>query len=68
MSMTAQDVHTMLLRLGDTATAEHSQRFFKTGTGEYGEGDQFLGIRVPILRAKVKQHRICLQTNTPYFP
>ncbi|MEM8535226.1 MAG: DNA alkylation repair protein [Chloroflexota bacterium] len=55
--MTAQDVHTMLLRLGDTATAAHSQRFFKTGPGEYGEGDQFLGIRVPILRAQVKQCR-----------
>lgn len=57
MSMTAQDVHTMLLRLGDTTTAAHSQRFFKTGPGEYGEGDQFLGIRVPILRAQVKQCR-----------
>ena len=57
MGMTAHDVHTTLLRLGDTATATHSQRFFKTGLGEYGEGDQFLGIRVPVLRAQVKQCR-----------
>ena len=37
--------------------ARISQRFFKTGPGEYGEGDQFIGLTVPQIRRLAHQYR-----------
>jgi len=51
---TAAAVHRHLLTLANPDQAKVSQWFFKTGPGEYGEGDQFLGIRVPVLRTQVR--------------
>ena len=55
--MKAKQISKFLRSLADPAIAQHSQRFFKTGKGEYGEGDQFLGIRVPLLREYAKKHQ-----------
>ena len=48
--MNAETVRKQLLSLGSPEKAEHSKYFFKTGKGEYGEGDRFIGCTVPEIR------------------
>jgi 3-methyladenine DNA glycosylase AlkD len=53
----ATKITKQLKALENETAAEHAQRFFKTGPGQYGEGDLFLGITVPVLRKLAKEHR-----------
>lgn len=50
MSDTVAMIINNLEALSNPGAALFVQRFFKTGPGEYGEGDLFRGIRVPVLR------------------
>lgn len=46
-----------LKRYSDSKMAQKSKQFFKTGKGEYGEGDLFIGISVPKLRTIAKKFK-----------
>ncbi|MES0490384.1 MAG: DNA alkylation repair protein [Leptospirales bacterium] len=50
MSQTAEQVKTDLRAYSNAKNAANLQRFFKTAKGDYGEGDKFLGIKVPEIR------------------
>ncbi len=50
MEYTAAVITERLEALASLEAARIAQRFFKTGAGQYGEGDLFRGIRVPVLR------------------
>lgn len=51
-----EQYHNDFLQHANSKRAVGVARFFKTGVGEYGEGDQFLGLTVPMVRTVVKKY------------
>ena len=51
---TAREIIDYMETLRDEEQRLNLMRFFKTGPGEYGEGDEFLGLKVPLTREVVK--------------
>ena len=54
--MAVQKIQKKIRALADRKKARILQGFFKTGPGEYGEGDVFLGIPVPAIRKLAREH------------
>ena len=52
-----RELRKRLRRFASARDAQFLQHFFKTGPGEYGEGDQFIGVRVPAVRRLVCEFR-----------
>ena len=61
--MDYQEINQHLLSLADQDIADHCLRFFKTAPGEYGFGDRFLGIRIPVIRQQVKRYQAASLTT-----
>lgn len=54
--MNAETIINEVISAGDPKRATATARFFKTGKGEYGEGDLFLGLTNPIVRSIIKKY------------
>jgi 3-methyladenine DNA glycosylase AlkD len=54
--MSVADFKNEYQKLANPAQAKILSGFFKTGPGQYGAGDVFLGIKVPVQRAAIKKY------------
>lgn len=52
----AKELKDELQNMANEQKAKHLSRFFKTGRGQYAEGDKFLGINVPVNKSLVKKY------------
>lgn len=56
-SIGAEAIQKELNSFEDPSAAVFAQRFFKTGPGQYGEGDIFIGLKVPLVRKICKSYQ-----------
>jgi 3-methyladenine DNA glycosylase AlkD len=56
-SRTAREVQDRLRTLGSPEAAAFAARYFKTGAGQYGEGDIFLGLRAAVMHRLAKEYQ-----------
>lgn len=54
--MSIKELRDQMQKSSSKEQAKNLRWFFKTGAGDYGEGDVFIGIKVPVLRSIVKKH------------
>jgi 3-methyladenine DNA glycosylase AlkD len=59
----SEAISSELRALSDPEKAKLLARFFKTGPGEYGEGDRFIGVVVPQTRTVAKAHQKALKRD-----
>ena len=57
MDNAVHEISKGLREIAEPDRAAKHQSFFKTGEGEYGEGDKFIGVRVPLIRKLVREFR-----------
>lgn len=60
---TAEEIESELMTMRNEADVPGLQRFFKTGKGEYAEGDKFLGLRNPQTRMVVKAAKLTVKPD-----
>ena len=65
--MTAQEIKEQLFAMADEAKRDFLPYFFKTGEGQYGYGDKFIGVVVPLLRSEERRvEKECRSRWSPY--
>lgn len=57
MKQKAKEIEQEIREYIDPVKREYLPNFFKTGKGQYGEGDKFLGVVVPNTRLVAKRHK-----------
>ena len=65
--MTYQIIKDELMAGATPQKAADLSRFFKTGKGQYGEGDQFMGVTVPVIRQIVKKYKLVERDDIRWF-